>query len=301
MIQEFFNARDGKRLAYRWFTNSDTNHVLICLHGSTFNGLRYANFARVIAKSGANVCLPDWRGHGDSEGSPGDLDYDNQLQDDLFDLIEHLTHQGMSSIVLGGHSAGALIALRFIVSTENPLVKGYFAISPPLTSTDETRKYDFTKGNLEYRFRYARNKKQYRVPEKGALLHTPKLNIAKYALAHFVPWFRALKVMDFPETGGAGGRVLSYSYRLLSAYSVRNYPELFSALKVPCHFIVGENDEVMDSDTLSSIVSWYVSPYIDSSFSLIPKANHMTVLTPASASITKWLNSVQGQSHGVAA
>ncbi len=301
MIQKFFNARDGKQLAYRWFAASDAKKVVICLHGSTFNGLRYGNFARVIAMGGPHVCLPDWRGHGDSEGAPGDLDYETQLQDDLFDLIQHLVSQGFSSVVLGGHSAGALIALRFIAATDHPQVTGYFAIAPPLTSTDETRKYDFNKGNLEYRFRYCRKKQQYRQADKKALQHAPTLNIGKYALAHFIPWCRSLKVMNFPETGGAGGRVLSYSYQLLNAYSVRNYPELFSSIKVPCHFIVGENDEVIDGDTLSSIVSWYVSPYIKSSFSLVPKANHMTILTPASASIGKWLKSLQNHQVGVAA
>ena len=301
MIQEFFTARDGKQLAYRWFAAPDSEHVVICLHGSTFNGLRYANFARVIAMRGTNVCLPDWRGHGESEGLPGDLDYETQLQDDLFDLIEHLTSKGICKVVLGGHSAGALIALRFIATTEHPQVSGYFAIAPPLTSTDETRKYDFTKGNWEYRIRYCRKKSHYRQPDKRALQYAPEINIAKYTLAHVIPWFRSLKVMNFPEAGGTQGRVLSYSYRLLDAYSVRNYPELFSSLKVPCHFIVGEYDEVIDNDTLSSIVAWYVSPYIDSSFSLVPKVNHMTVLTPASVSIAGWLTSLQHQKQGVAA
>ncbi|WHI47576.1 alpha/beta fold hydrolase [Microbulbifer sp. VAAF005] len=102
MIQEFFQARDGKKLSFRWLPCDESDLVLVCMHGSTFSSQWYLMFGRMVHRNGISVCLPDWRGHGKSEGDPGDLDYSDQLQDDLADLLKHLKKEGLRPLFLEG-------------------------------------------------------------------------------------------------------------------------------------------------------------------------------------------------------
>ena len=287
-----YSARDGKRLMYRWFESAGSQLTLICLHGSTFDSLRYAMLARVLAMRGVHVCLPDWRGHGDSEGTPGDIDYETQLQDDLADLIAHLKKQGRKAFVVGGHSAGAVIALRFCALYNLPEVQGYFAIAPPFTQTDETRKFDYSGGAFEYRIRYGRAKRHWRLPDDSTLQYTPKLNGIAYTLAKCLPFLRSMKVMRFPMVGEPkhnANRVLAYSYRLLSAYSIQQYPKLLEALTVPVCVVVGDDDEVVEADTLESLINWYIGPSVPVEYTVVSNSKHMTVVNPAAAILANWL------------
>ena len=73
-------ARDGTKLACHRFAvpvNAEDNSEqapakcygrILLMHGSTFNSRRYANIAKACVKSGFEVVLCDWRGHGESQG-----------------------------------------------------------------------------------------------------------------------------------------------------------------------------------------------------------------------------------------
>ncbi|MCO1334753.1 alpha/beta fold hydrolase [Microbulbifer sp. OS29] len=302
MTQEFFQARDNSNLSFRWLPADNTEFTLICLHGSTFSSQWYLMFGRIVHSHGISVCLPDWRGHGKSEGKPGDLDYSDQLQDDLSDLIKHLNKRGVNHFVLGGHSAGSLVALKYIHLYGTDSIAGFFAIAPPLTQSEETRKYDIPVSGLEYFVRYNR-KRHYTRPVAGKdQQNLPKLSLWKYWVALIFPRLRKLSVLRFPPVGsvaGNQGRVLDCTFNLLSAYSVKRYSDLFASLDIPCHFLVGEKDEVIDTHVLHTIMSWYVSPSIESKLTELPRATHMSAISASAKPISGWLESLLALPVGV--
>ncbi|WP_232504216.1 alpha/beta hydrolase [Shewanella benthica] len=107
-----YTARDGTQLDYRYYP-SDSNKVLILLHGSGWHSQQFFPLAKYISEQGlAKVVTPDLRGHGMSPKRRGDIDYLGQFEDDLVDLIGQLKQDAElkdvknSSIIMGGHSSG---------------------------------------------------------------------------------------------------------------------------------------------------------------------------------------------------
>lgn len=309
-VQKYFAARDGKKLSYRLLelpsvaseTPKKDHTTVICLHGSSYSSQRYLMFGRSLLAQGYHVCLPDWRGHGGSEGEPGDLHYEGQLQDDLKDLVQHLKQSGFQNFVVGGHSAGSIIALKYIAEHTDHDIKAFFAIAPPLSQTDETRLSGKT-GWLQNTIRYWRSRpslaKTEILSEVDSRLnrYSPKLLPYRYWLAHFFPIFRQWPVMIFPSAAhhqsgvkGAEERVLEYKFRLVQSFSIFNYPELFSSVRIPTKLIVGEFDEVVNDVTLSVILNWYLTPHLPHQLTLIPRANHMSVVLPSAKALTTWLS-----------
>jgi non-heme chloroperoxidase len=80
-------ARDGVSLPLRIYDSAAPAN-LILLHGSSAHGLYLSRLAVAIADAGvANVYTPDLRGHGAAPLRRGDIDYVDQLEDDLVDLM----------------------------------------------------------------------------------------------------------------------------------------------------------------------------------------------------------------------
>ncbi|WP_444896898.1 alpha/beta hydrolase [Microbulbifer sp. SSSA005] len=304
MIQEFFQARDGKKLSFRWLPCDESDLVLVCMHGSTFSSQWYLMFGRMVHRNGISVCLPDWRGHGKSEGVPGDLDYSDQLQDDLADLLKHLKKRGAKAFVLGGHSAGSLVALKYLHLYGSKDIAGFFAIAPPLTQSEETRKYDIPASGFEYYIRYGRKRHYTRPRASAGDQNLPKIKMLKYWLALLFPPLRKLSVLSFPPVGSAAGnqgRVLDCTFNLLSAYNVKRYADLFASLNVPCHFFVGEKDEVLDTHVLHTVLSWYLSPNIKAGLTELPRATHMSAISASAKPISSWLTTLVRQPEGAVA
>ena len=298
MNTEYFTARDSNRLAYKWFpaqqtTNAKFDVVLVCLHGATMNNLRYVALGRICQSKGISVCLPDWRGHGESQGKSGDLDYKGQLQDDLQDLVQHLKAKGAIKIVLGGHSAGSLVALGYIDQYGCTEIDGYVAISPPLSKTNETSRFDYEGDRLQYYARYLRKKQYHRPLSEAAAKYLPKMNLFKYFVATLTPFCKHSKVMQFPEMGPSlpnDKRVYEYSYTLIEAYTTNQYPAMLEKITVPCRFITGELDEVTDANLVHHIRNWYIHPRLDCDTIVLPRSNHMSVIMPSAYAIANWLS-----------
>ncbi|MCO7225535.1 alpha/beta hydrolase [Pleionea sp. CnH1-48] len=292
MIVEKYDSQ-GTQLAYRWLPATDAVMTLVCFHGSSLDSRRYLTLARVLNLQGINVCLPDWRGHGESSGTPGDIDHPEQLEEDVDVLVNHLSEKVSHPIALGGHSAGSLICLRYLKRFGSQKIAGFFAIAPPLTESHETNRYDWAKNDFLYRIRYARKRPYHRVMPDNAKKYLPKLNLSKYFLARMFPFMRHSKVLEFPAiTALPGSDAMSYSYMMLSGYSVKNYPELFSAIDIPCSILVGENDEVIDHKVLETLFKWYLSPSLKKSLVVLPKSNHMSVISASATELTRWCSEI---------
>ena len=115
---QFFEARDGVRLAWR---ELGAGRPLLLLHGlfsnAQVNWIKFGTAARIAAE-GYRVIMPDLRVHGDSE-APHEEEYypADVLVRDLEDLIAHL---GLDDFDLGGFSLGARTSVRAVVAGMKP-------------------------------------------------------------------------------------------------------------------------------------------------------------------------------------
>lgn len=120
--------RDGYDLAYRRFDGPVGAPMLVLLHGSGWHGLQFVALAQQLSAK-ATVLVPDLRGHGAAPGRRGDIDYIGQFEDDLIDLITAL-HEPGQKIVLGGHSSGGGLVVRFAGGTYGHFLDGAVLMAP---------------------------------------------------------------------------------------------------------------------------------------------------------------------------
>ncbi len=122
--------RDGYNMAYRRFDGPVGAPMLVLVHGSGWHGLQFVRLAQHLSAK-ATVLVPDLRGHGTGPGRRGDIDYIDQLEDDLVDLMTSL-HEPGQKIVLGGHSSGGGLVVRFAGSDYGQLLDGAVLLAPYL-------------------------------------------------------------------------------------------------------------------------------------------------------------------------
>ena len=115
---QFFDARDGVRLAWR---EMGAGAPILLLHGlfsnAEVNWIKFGTAARV-AEAGYRVIMPDLRVHGASD-APHEPDHypPDVLVRDLEDLVAHL---GLADFDLGGFSLGARTSVRGVVAGMRP-------------------------------------------------------------------------------------------------------------------------------------------------------------------------------------
>ena len=115
---QFFEARDGVRLAWR---ELGEGRPVLLLHGlfssAEVNWVKFGTAARIAAE-GYRVIMPDLRIHGDSEAPHEEEFYPpDVLVRDLEDLIAHLA---LTDFDLGGFSLGARTSVRAVVAGMKP-------------------------------------------------------------------------------------------------------------------------------------------------------------------------------------
>lgn len=305
MQKRNFIARDGVSLAYDDFVANEVaskevaaKACLIFLHGSTYNSRRYANIGKAMANKGYQVCLLNWRGHGESGGKPGDVDYVGQLEDDLADMIAHIkSKDAASNIMIGGHSAGAVVCLRYIDSYGCDDISAVSIVSPAINGPLETVRYPQASSAWQYKLTYFRKAKAIEAAPESALQHAPILNMGAFWMAKLVPFLRHRTILNFPASERMAkleGRVLGYSYNLMLSCDINGYPRAFNKINVPVFLLVGEEDEVIHSHLLETIYHWHLMPNISKSLIKVPKANHIRILPATCNLLPTWLEEVFG-------
>lgn len=119
---QFFEARDGVRLAWRELgPETGDARPLLLLHGlfssGEVNWIKFGTAAHVAA-AGYRVIMPDLRVHGSSEAPhEGEFYPPDVLVSDLEDLVAHLD---LTDFDLGGFSLGARTSVRAVVAGMEP-------------------------------------------------------------------------------------------------------------------------------------------------------------------------------------
>lgn len=120
--------RDGYVLKVRTYGGADDVPLLVFVHGSGWHGLQFDKLGKALAGK-ADVIVPDLRGHGTAPGKRGDIDYIGQFEDDLADLIQAVAKPGQK-VILGGHSSGGGLVVRFAGGAHGDLIDGAVLLAP---------------------------------------------------------------------------------------------------------------------------------------------------------------------------
>ena len=106
--------------------------MLILVHGSGYHSQYLLPLAEFISTEGqAQVYTPDLRGHGSTSDRRGDVDYIDQLEDDLADLIAFVIGgDPKTKLIIGGHSSGGGLVIRFAGSQYGQQADAHILLSP---------------------------------------------------------------------------------------------------------------------------------------------------------------------------
>jgi pimeloyl-ACP methyl ester carboxylesterase len=266
-----YTARDGEELAYRYY-DSTAQRILIFIHGSSYHGGGYHALAAFLSLNGvARVVLPNLRGHYQSGRRRGDVDYIGQLEDDLADLIKFLRGEGHSGpIVLGGHSSGGGLAIRFAGGAYRGAVASFLLLSPIIPTSPAVR--GGTAG-------------------AWASLHLRRLYGLLLLNAIGIHGFDALPIVEFnkPAKYWDGTETLAYSYRLNMSYHPRyKYQADLAALGEQALVLIGANDEAIDPQALHAV---FAQSAPQAQLRILPQVSHLGISSEPSslAAIADWL------------
>lgn len=269
--EQTYMPRDGNELFYRFITGK-RNTILILLHGSGSEGRYLLQPAQKLSvATGIKVVIPDLRGHGRSAlGRLGDISYMGQYEDDLEDLKQHLIKKyPNSSIILGGHSSGGGLALKYGGGDHMPF-DGYLFLTP----------------YLGYKAPTAR-------PNSGGWIQVSTRRYAGLAMFNNVGInvFNYLPVLFFnrPEKWSDPLQAESYSYRLNESFSPQSYEENLQKNKKPILVLVGADDEAFYAEKFEAVFRKNAPQAL---IQIIPSAKHLNLPNNEAAIniISSWIN-----------
>ena len=273
-----FTARDGTPLSYRAYPSAPkTGLDLILVHGSGWHGMQFHRMAMALAEGGhANVIVPDLRGHGASPIRRGDLDYIGQFEDDLADLIGHLKSDAPEArFLLGGHSSGGGLVIRFAGGEHGNLVEGYLLLAPFL-------KYDAPTVRT--------NSGGWANPATRRIIGLSMLNMAGLTFLNDLPvisFSMPLSVMEGP-LGKTATTV--YSYRLNTSFAPRNdYRKDLRAIDKPMLLIAGADDEAFYANRFEEVIS---AETRTGQYLILPGVSHLSLMQDPRVveAIADWLS-----------
>ncbi len=267
-----YSCRDGEMLEYREY-KSQAQDILILIHGSGWHSQYFFGISNYLSENKvAKVFTPNLRGHGINPILRGDVRYINQLEDDIADFIEFVKKENPEyKIILGGHSSGGGMVIRFGGSKYSEMVDAYILLSPFLKYNAPTMKSE--SGGWAYA----------RMPRIIGL--SMLNNVYINALNH-------LPVIDFnmPKDYRDGTETLSYSYRLNTGYAPRNYKKDLAKMKQKMLVVAGTLDESFEATKFQEVMSDFKS---DIDFEILPGVSHMGVVVGEEIKtvLSDWLKS----------
>lgn len=272
---EQFTVRDGETLFARHFS-AESDLTILLLHGVTSESAAFNITAQMLRQvSGAAVVALDLRGHGQSEGTAGDVDYIGQYEDDVADVIRAIrTEKPEGRLILAGHSMGGGIALRYVQLMDAPAVDGYLLFAPHLGADAPTMPQP--------------QPETADIAAAFTQLHVPRL--IGLTMLNMVG-IQALNQQDtlffnLPDT-----TTHTYSYRAMVNTAPTEYSAALTAVDAPLLVVVGSHDEAFVAEQYPTAVA----AYSDGEVHIIAGESHNSIVesTAAMTIIQNWLDDTQ--------
>lgn len=118
MKTDSFKTNDGLKIhTIYWQPETESNRVVILVHGLSEHSGRYEHVAEHLTRAGYHVYALDHRGHGQSEGTRIHVEDDTRFITDLKQYHTQIRekHPNAKLFILG-HSMGSVISLQFILT-----------------------------------------------------------------------------------------------------------------------------------------------------------------------------------------
>lgn len=271
-----YTTRSADALNYRLYESSmPTDKIIILLHGSAWHGMQFHSLAKTLARTGmAEIIVPDLRGHGEHPSRRGDVDYIGQLEDDLADLIDHVTEPN-SKIIIAGHSSGGGLAIRFAGGAHNAKADAFILMAPFLKYNAPTTRP---------------NSGGWAQPATRRIIGLSMLNAVGISLLNDLPMISfamPAKVLNGPLGETA---TTMYSYRLNTSFAPRDDFEAdIAALKQPFLLMAGQADESFIAEEYQKLMQ----PLTGSGdYMLFDGVNHLGLVNDSNAqlAIVEWLD-----------
>ena len=271
--------RDGVSLVFRRYVPQGPDaarRLIVLVHGSAWHGMQFHAMASALADLGVGtVVVPDLRGHGEAPQRRGDVDYIGQMEDDLADLIRQVRMEGgHDEVVLGGHSSGGGLVVRFAGGAHGAMADRFVVMAPFLKYNAPTTR-----------------------PNSGgwASVATPRI-VGLTILNEFgVTAFNHLPVISFamPKVvldGPYGATATTaYSFRLNTSFAPRSdYGSDLAKMTQPFLLIAGGQDEAFDAMLYEKTISEHTR---SGTYVVLPDVNHIGVTTEpeAIAAVARWI------------
>lgn len=221
-----FTTRDGKNLYAERF-GAPASTTILALHGVGANNSELRHMAQLLHEATqAEVITLDWRGHGQSDGVPGDVNYADQYADDLADVVLTLRDQEPdNTLMIAAHSMGGGITLRYALRHQEAPVDGYVLFAPLLGSNAPTQRQGPANPDAE--------------PFMN--VHIPRL-IGLYMMNSIGNHDYDTKPVIFLNRP-ADVLPNQYSYRSFASMAPEEYKKGLQALTAPLLVLVGSEDE----------------------------------------------------------
>jgi len=129
--QATFTGQKGCKIFFRMFEAPDERARMVIAHGLGEHSGRYKNLVEQLVPMGISLWIPDFRGHGKSQGKRGHVLSFNEYVADLTGMLE-MAHQGKpdnKKMFLLGHSMGGIIALT-LAQGSHKMIDGLIVSSP---------------------------------------------------------------------------------------------------------------------------------------------------------------------------
>ena len=267
-----YTMRDGETLFARRFP-ADSDDTILMLHGVTSDSSAFNNTAVLLQQaSGAEVIALDLRGHGQSGGTVGHVDYIGQYEDDVADVVAAIRAQKPNGrFILAGHSMGGGIALQYAMLDDAPAVDGYLMFAPHLGTNAPTMMPRPEGAVAEAAAAYS----QLHVPRLIGLIMLNNVGI------------RGLNHLDTLYFNLTDEVTHTYSFGATANSAPQDYVAALTAVDAPMLVVVGSNDEAFVATEYPAAVTAHSSGDVH----IIDGENHNTVLDSADAMavIENWL------------
>ncbi len=234
---QIYPVRSGGTLPVRHYVSTGGD-ALIVLHGSGYHSAYLGPLGEPIARSGAaHVYTPDLRGHGLNPERRGDVDFIDQMEEDLADLVAWVkSRHPEGRVFVSGHSSGGGLALRFAGGPHSEGVAGFILMAPYLSHDAPTLASDSVGG-------WAR-------PKIARIVFLSILN------GFGVHAFDDMVEIEFamPESVRDGTETLAYSHRLNVGYAPRDWQADLAAAPAPILVLVGKQDEAFLAEAFPAAI-----------------------------------------------
>lgn len=235
----YFTVRDHKRIFTYRFPNRSKNTILL-IHGVASSAYLYNKTAGLLQEATqAEIYAIDLRGHGQSGGNSGDVDYINQYVDDLADIIKLIRKEKPDGkIIIAGHSMGGGVALRYAMEKQYEQPDGFLLFAPLIGHNSPAILQEPPAGNIP--------KEPFMKIHIERIIGLTMLN--EIGSHHY----DSLPVLFFnlPETVP----LRKYSYRANKSTTPDDYVAGLKAVDKPMLVLAGTNDEAFSAEKLQKAV-----------------------------------------------